>query len=166
MIREQHRNATEHAAQAADPAAAAIQVHDVRVLVGQDQAQPVVGVADEAVAAGRRRGDFDRVARNGRRPSVRQVVLVDEDHVHARGRPAERGVQLVPNLLRDRRHPARERGLPLMKMNVEMPRRQRPEAEAPVVACRGVGLGRERQSGAGQHERRQHPTDDRHLSRM
>ena len=78
----EQRQAAEHAAQPADPPPTSTEVHDVGVLVREDQPQPVVGVADQARASGRRGRDLDRVEGNRRRPPVRR------DRSDRRGSPA------------------------------------------------------------------------------
>ncbi len=118
-VRHRHRMTAEHAAQPRKPSARAIEMKDVRVLVNEHEAQPVAGVADRAVAARRRREDLDDVEGKWRRPSIRKVVLGDEDHVDAPVRPPEGRLEVGRGLFGDRGEPPRERFLCLVKVDVE-----------------------------------------------
>ncbi len=146
QIRKEHRGPAEHAAKAADPPAGLVEVHDVRVLVREHQAEPVIGVPNRAVARRRGSRDLDQVVRRRRRPAVREVGLIHEDDVHAAARRAELRAELAGNLLGNARQAARERFLTLVEVDIEARRRDRPEAEAGIVPVRGVErAGQQRQ---------------------
>ena len=67
--------------------------------------------------------DLDRVVGQRRRPAVRDVALVDEDHLHAAGRPPERAIEIGGDRLGEPRQPPCQRLLALMKVDVESRRR-------------------------------------------
>ena len=121
--------------------ARAIEVQDVRVFVGEGDAQPVVGIADQRLGGRRRRGDLDRVVRKRVRPAVRQIGLIDEDHVHPPARQSQRRLERRANVLDDRREAPRQRFFSSMRVDVEVRRANRPESQAPVVARRGATVG-------------------------
>ena len=147
-VGEQQGHPAESAPQAADPAAGATEVRDVRVLVNEHQPQPVRRVADAALSRRRSRADLDGVVRKRRRPAVRQIVLVDEDDLDPPDRCADRPVDLGRGGLDERRQPPRERFLALMEMDVEPPRGDGAEAQARIVARRRSCGDREHRSHA------------------
>ena len=85
QIGEEHRVSSERPLEAADPSKRSAQVNDVRVLVCEDQPQPVVCVRNRALAVRSGRADLDQVVRDGRGPPVWQVALVHQHNVHAPG---------------------------------------------------------------------------------
>src|SRR5207302_6902890 len=66
-IRKGEWHPSKRAADDTRPALGSIEVHDVRELVREDQAQPIVGIADEIGSGRPDRCDDDRVARKRRR---------------------------------------------------------------------------------------------------
>ena len=75
-------------------------------------AQPIVVFPIERVRGRGRRRDLDRVVRERVRPAVREVGLIDEDHVDAPARHAQRRLERHANILDNRREPPRQRFFP------------------------------------------------------
>ena len=160
-IRVEEWHSTHRLAQSADPALAATEMHDVRVFVREHQLQPIVRVADEAARRRRRRSNFNSVVRERRRPSVRQIALVDEDHLDAAARRTKSLVERRGDGLSQRCQATRLRLFALMKVNIEARCGDRPEAQARIVSSR-----------RGSEDRRQAPEQNnqdqrapRHASR-
>jgi hypothetical protein len=161
-IREHERRAAEHAPYAAHDAAGSIQMEDVRVLVRKRDVEPVGRIADQFLGRGRRRRQLDDVVRDGIRPAVRHVVLIDEDHVHAARRHPERGLESRAHALGDRAETAGQNLFSLMGVHVEVRRAPGPEAQARIVA-RGRARERRRQEDQERRDANARP-NDRHPS--
>jgi hypothetical protein len=109
-------------------------VKDVRVLVREDQLEPVGRIADERRDGGRGRRHLDGVVGNGRRPAVGEVALIDQDHLHPPARNPERRLRARADALGDRRDAPRQRLLALVRVNVEVCGADGAETEPRVVA--------------------------------
>ena len=80
------------------------------------------------------RGDLDRIIRKRRRRAVREIRLIDEDHLHAASWDAKHRRKSRPHLFGDRRQAPRQLLFTLVSVNVEVRRAERSEPEPPVVA--------------------------------
>ena len=141
QIGEEHRVSPERPLEAADPSKRSAQVNDVRVLVCEDQPQPVVCVRNRALAVGSGGADLDQVVRDGRGPPVWQVALVHQHNVHAPGCGPERPIERRRDILGYQREPARSFLLALVKVDVEPWCRDRAESKAWVVSRGGESRG-------------------------
>src|SRR3954467_11980059 len=70
------RRSPEYVPQRTNPSTSLVEMHDVGVLVRQDQSKPVIGIPDGVVARWSRRIDLNRVEWHRCRPAVREIVLV------------------------------------------------------------------------------------------
>jgi hypothetical protein len=127
-------------------------MQDVGVLVGERDTEPIVRVADERLGQGWDRCDLNGIVGKRRGPAVREIGLVDENHLNAACREAEHRLHLSAHVLGDRGEPDHERLDALVRMDIEMRRADRLESEAPVVPVRG-------DAWRGDKKRRHH--DDR-----
>ena len=105
------------------------------------------------------------VVRERRRPAVRQVGLVDEDHVHAAAGRTQSLVERRGNVLGDAPRGARERLFALVKVNVEARCGDRPEAQARIVASRRGSEDRRQAAEQNNQDQRasRHASRRRHL---
>ena len=101
--------------------AGAVQVNDVCVLVREDHAEPVVGLADNLGARRRSRVQKDGVAWQRRCPAVGTLRLVGQNDVRVqRRRHAHRGANPRPDVFRKRGKTLRECVFILMEIDREM----------------------------------------------
>ena len=154
-VRKGQRHAAEHAADGARPSKGSIEMEDVRVLVRENEPEPVVGEPDE-IASGRPcGGDEDGVVRHRRCQPVGQLGLIDEHDVCLwRRRDAERLLQGAPRLLGDRRQSSGGARFSLVEVDDEVRSRQGPEGE------RGIDHAGRAGRPAGEQERRSHDAGD------
>ena len=82
-VREEERRAAEDLPPEAPQPARLLEVHGVGQLVGQDEAQPALEVAEVVGAVGRHRADGDEGERQGRGEAVRLVVGVHDHDLDA-----------------------------------------------------------------------------------
>ena len=81
-VRKEVGGAAEHAAAEAGNAAGRLEVHDVGELVGEDEAQPALEVAEVVGSVGRHRTDVHEGIGHGGGVAVRVVVGVEQDDLH------------------------------------------------------------------------------------
>ncbi len=81
QVRKRDGRPAEDVAHDSSPSFRSIEVDDVSEFVGEDQAEPVVGAADELPAARPGGGDRDGVVRQGRCRSVCQLPLIGQHDV-------------------------------------------------------------------------------------
>ena len=141
QVRKGVRRPAEDAARDARPAFRSIEVHDVRELVREYQAEPVVELG---AGSGRRHRIEDHgVVRHRSGISIEQFGLVGEHDVcEARRGEAERLLERVPGLLGDSRQALRERVFTLMELDDEVLGRERAETQRRIEDLR-------RRPGAG-----------------
>ena len=125
-----------------------IEVDDVRELVGERNAQPVI---EGELRSGRpHRVDHDRVARQRCRVAVPQFGLVGENDAGQSGRAdAEARPEEVPGLFGDRAQTLREAPFSLVKVDDEMFGSQLAEPKGRIEQAGGV-RGRCRQQNASE----------------
>ena len=144
--------ASEDRARHPRPAFGSIEVHDVRELVREDQAQPVLRLG---VRSGRGHGVEDHgVVRDRRRVAVEQLGLIRQDDPgHRRRRDAERTQKRAPRVLGDARQPLRQALLASMEVDDEVFGRQPAEAQRRIdKRCRAGRAGKQQY-----HERCREP---------
>ena len=132
----------------------ALEMDDVRVLVREDQPQPVVVLPIMLSPRRRRGGDLDRVVGDRRRPAVRQIGLVDEDDLHAvraAGRDVSSSAPRTSSAIAASRRAMRF--LALVKVDVEARRRDRPEPQPRIVAVRRGGAAGDAQASRADEQR-------------
>jgi hypothetical protein len=119
--------------------------------------EPAGRVADHRLRRRRHGHDFDRVVRKRRRVAVRHVGLIDEDDLHTPARDAEDGLERGPHALDNRRQVRRQQFFTLVRVDVEMRRANRPEAQSGIVPVGRDGRGRGRDNS--QRRNSQRPTN-------
>ena len=146
------RRASEDISSDPRPAFGAIEVDDVRELVREEQAQPVVRLR---VRSRRRdRVEDHGVVRHRRRVAVEQLGLIGEHDLRpARGGHAQPPLERAPGVLGDDGQALREPVLALVEVDDEMLGRKGAEAERGIEergAARGAPAGEQEDDGCGQ----------------
>ena len=129
-IRKQRRRAAEDVLPERPDAARAIEMEDVRQLVGDDHLPPVVGVAQRRFGDRRIGEDDDAVRRKGRRGAVRGVDVVGDDDVDLAARRMELLRELRVRALGVGGDAAREAFGVRIEVDVEVRRRDRAPVDA------------------------------------
>ena len=161
-VRKGQRRPAEHRANGSGPAFGSIEVQDVRELVREREAQPVVGV--ELAAARPHRVNHDRVERQGRGVSVGDLGLIREHDVRERwGHGAEPLIERAPRVFRDGRQPDGHAILTLMKVNEKVLRGQDTKPQAGVEQGGPAARGGRAERGRANEQRDDQALCARHL---
>ena len=138
QVREGQRRAAEHPTHQPGPAPRLVKVHDVGVLVYQQQPQPVVCAPDHTVSGRRRHVHEDDVPGQHRGEAVRIVPLVGQDNVRQLGSiQVQCGPDLAPHLFDHAGQAQGKRLLILMRVDDEMRCPPLDELQARVGRCLG-----------------------------
>ena len=129
------------------------------VLVRQDQSKPVIGIPDGVVARRSRRIDLDRVEWHRCGPSVGEVVLIDQNHMHAAVGRSDLPRHAREHVFGNRGQPSREIALALVKVDGEVGRADGAKAKARIVP---VGRPCRRATDDEQHQREERVTNRGH----
>ena len=147
-VRKSQGHAPEDAADQARPPFGSIEVDNVRELVRERDAQPVVDVADEFRSRRPHGVQDDRVVGQGRRVAVGELGLIGEHDVRpARRVDAEGLPQRAPCLLGNRTEAARQLLLALVVINDEVLGRPHPEMQRRIEERRRVKRSSEQDGG-------------------
>ena len=121
--------------------------------MAESNTKPVVRIANQRVGGRRQRGDLDRVEGKRVCPAIRQIGLIDENHLHAPARQPQRRLQRGANVLDDFGEVSRECLETLMRMDVEVRGVKRAEAQPPSLPRRRLELSCGQEQGRDEDQK-------------